>query len=856
MLKKLLLILLLTGIVFATTSDNYVPIEYNCDGGTTEFTFDWPIEATSDVEVILKLTSTEDETVLTEYTHYDVSATNNDYTDGGTITTVAIYANTYTLIIRRDTPKTQVSVFEDTRTIRIAAIESGQDKLTRLVQDLYEIIGRCIKILKTETSNVELVSISNRADKNITFDAVTGDVSVTSVLSTGTANVSAWGETLVNDGSAAEARGTLDIDIDDDVEFTEIIGTTITGTIGTFDNIITKGPWIDITHPDYGGVGDNSTDNTAALQAAHDALPSWGGTIYFPGGSVGYRFDGTVAFTKGNIKLTSDFFAPAYIRSYTTDPLWTFTGPSYAGRISYPMIENLLFVPHLVNCGHALQFTYVERPFLEHVYISNGAAESAQNIDDITLAGTDPVSIELTGHGYATGEAIWFASVGGTTELNNNLYVITKTNNDNFTLDSTDSSDYTVFTTGGTATQYNTFNDGFNFTDCNFGRCIDIRASRCRNIGFVWQNNVNHADNNGFNLYIDDSFFTDNANIGAYLANVRLPRIQNTGFNRNTFDGLRCFGEQDLLANPADGLVLQNNEYDANGGIGLYLWKRLWVWQSNEWLGSGRIENVSSAYYRECEALNISNINAFYSGLHGLHFDTCNDVKLTNINSTNNEDSGLLFESCSRVLGNNLNLSQRTYDGQAGGYAQEYGLYTTGCDFVELSGVHAIGNNTENIRTEAGEAVVINGHIKVDGSDKATSGTGEDNLNTVIVPTDYHNYHRGIKIKAVGTISGTNNTKIIKLHFGSTSWTVVSAASGDVTDWQIEAEIFFTAAATQRIVWKALESDGTILSGYETATEDLGSGDITCKLTGECANASDTITQTIWTVKIIPLTDI
>lgn len=619
-------------------------------------------------------------------------------------------------------------------------------------------------------------------------------------------------------------------------------------------DIIKNGPVVDIRSK--GGANDNSTDNSPALQAIHDAMPSWGGTIYFPGGGIGYKFNSNVAFTKDNIKLVSDFFAPAYIRSNTTDSLWSFTGPSYVSRISYPMIENLLFVPSRVDCGHALQFTYVERPILEHVYIANSAAEAAQNIGSITLTGSNPVSIGLTGHGYATGEAIWFASVGGTTELNNNLYVITRTDDNNFTLDSTNSSTYSAFTSGGTATQYNTFNNGFRFIDCNFGRCIDLRATRCRNIGFVWKNNVYAAGNNGFSLFIDDSFFADNASHGAYLSNVRLPRIQNTGFNRNTGMGLQCLGNEDFQPNYADGLVLKNNEYDSNGGIGLYIRKRVWVWQDGDWVGSGQLDNKTGAYYKECEAVSLDNVKTYFCGSNGLQFDDCIDVQLSNINSSNNEAAGLHLENCTRVLGHNLNLSQTDYTIGTGGYTQEYGLFTTGCKFVELSGVHAVGNNTKNIRTEGAEAIVINGHIKVDGSDKATSGTGEDNLNTVIVPQNYHNYHGGIKIKASGTISGTNNTKVIKLHFGSASWTVINAASGDVTDWQIEAEIFFTAAATQRIVWKAFESDGTMLSGYETATQDVGAGDITCKLTGECVNAGDTVTQTMWNIEIIPLTDI
>jgi len=45
-----------------------------------------------------------------------------------------------------------------------------------------------------------------------------------------------------------------------------------------------------------------------------------------------------------------------------------------------------------------------------------------------------------------------------------------------------------------------------------------------------------------------------------------------------------------------------------------------------------------------------------------------------------------------------------------------------------------------------------------------------------------------------------------------------------------------------------LESDGTILSGYDTSAIDTTSN-ATLKLTGECSHADDVITQTMWIVE-------
>lgn len=72
-----------------------------------------------------------------------------------------------------------------------------------------------------------------------------------------------------------------------------------------------------------------------------------------------------------------------------------------------------------------------------------------KSVGGITLTGTDPVEITCVGHLLATGSRVRFQSVGGTTELNGNTYVITSTGNDKFTLDDTDSSAFSAWTTLG-----------------------------------------------------------------------------------------------------------------------------------------------------------------------------------------------------------------------------------------------------------------------------------------------------------------------------------------------------------------------------------------------------------------------
>ena len=55
------------------------------------------------------------------------------------------------------------------------------------------------------------------------------------------------------------------------------------------------------------------------------------------------------------------------------------------------------------------------------------------------------------------------------------------------------------------------------------------------------------------------------------------------------------------------------------------------------------------------------------------------------------------------------------------------------------------------------------------------------------------------------------------------------------------------AAGSQKIIWTGING-ATLLQGYEDAAEDMTSA-VTIKVTGECANASDTITQLIFSIE-------
>jgi hypothetical protein len=121
----------------------YTPAQYSCDGLTNSFTFTFGVSESSDVQVIIT-NSPGSETILTETTDYSVAAgTNNDFSGGGTVTTVTTYGSGYTLTIKRVLLIRQESDFVEGMPTLYGTFESCLDFLTWICQQLEEQIGRC-----------------------------------------------------------------------------------------------------------------------------------------------------------------------------------------------------------------------------------------------------------------------------------------------------------------------------------------------------------------------------------------------------------------------------------------------------------------------------------------------------------------------------------------------------------------------------------------------------------------------------------------------------------------------------------------------------------------------------------------
>ncbi len=213
-MKKLITII--AAIIFASlciagisTTSNIMPAQV-CT--TDSFTFTFPIQSTSDLKVITINTTSYDVNTLTLSTDYTVSATNNDYSSGGTVTTAITYGSGYKLIIYRDTTQTQTTtLISDTGVLRTRNIVSALDKQMMILQDIQEQTDRSLKApVDINSVSMEIPSQTERAGKYLAFNS-SGEPVATSVITTGTTSFSTFGSdwvALANVNAALAALNT------------------------------------------------------------------------------------------------------------------------------------------------------------------------------------------------------------------------------------------------------------------------------------------------------------------------------------------------------------------------------------------------------------------------------------------------------------------------------------------------------------------------------------------------------------------------------------------------------------------------------------------------------------------------
>jgi hypothetical protein len=239
-------------------------------------------------------------------------------------------------------------------------------------------------------------------------------------------------------------------------------------------------------------------------------------------------------------------------------------------------------------------------------------------------------------------------------------------------------------------------------------------------------------------------------------------------------------------------------------------------------------------------------------GITGLYLDnvqlnipTTADFKLTAGTITDSVIHGHKIVLLGNANGNNQFRVDTSFSNNS---TTEGHIYLGDGATISLTGNNAQNrckiHDGDNNRTYAGWDLLNTASV-------STVGTGEDNLQTYSITGStalMGAAGRKMIVRAAGTKTGGAGNKTLKFYIGATSWTFHVAAN-NTNAWALEVDIYTTGSATQTVFIKAYEAGALTYAAQVSSTEDLVVTK-TMKITGECANGADAITQTLWVVEM------
>jgi len=163
-----------------TVSSSTNRASYSGNGSLTTFAYGFKIFDQDDLTVILRAANGT-ETVQTITTHYTVTGVGS--ASGGNVVFGSAPASGVTIVILREMDLDQGLDLVPNDPFPAQSLENSLDKLTFMVQQHKEELGRTIKASRTNviTGSEFTISASDRANKVFAFDS-SGDVSITSEL--------------------------------------------------------------------------------------------------------------------------------------------------------------------------------------------------------------------------------------------------------------------------------------------------------------------------------------------------------------------------------------------------------------------------------------------------------------------------------------------------------------------------------------------------------------------------------------------------------------------------------------------------------------------------------------------------
>lgn len=188
---------------------------HDCNGVLTGFAFTFKIFSEDDIKVIAT-DGDGTETELTITTDYTVIGENGKFESGGTVSTVKevdgvmaayAYADGYKITIILNIVLSQGTAFAHGGALSLTAIEQMSDRLTKIAQQLNEKLSRAI-LLQRSSALSDLEIVDPTAGYYL-YSADGSTVTWVENVDSGTATITAFAKTLLDDASASAFLTTL-----------------------------------------------------------------------------------------------------------------------------------------------------------------------------------------------------------------------------------------------------------------------------------------------------------------------------------------------------------------------------------------------------------------------------------------------------------------------------------------------------------------------------------------------------------------------------------------------------------------------------------------------------------------------
>ena len=251
---------------------------YIGNGTATVFSFAFKVFTATNLQVVRVDTSTGLESTLVLTTDYTVSLNaDQDSNPGGNVTLLAVLATGFNMVITSDIANLQPTDLTNQGGFYPEVITDALDRATIQIQQMADELTRSIKIPITDglSLDMELPSTTDRANKYLVFDA-----NGLPIVSAGSGTDTALRTDLAVSTVAAAGAG--------------LVGYRNSSASSTARTVLSK-LRDTVSLKDFGAIGDNVADDTAALNAAIAYCNTNSKTLFIPG---------------GNYKITSNITVP------------------------------------------------------------------------------------------------------------------------------------------------------------------------------------------------------------------------------------------------------------------------------------------------------------------------------------------------------------------------------------------------------------------------------------------------------------------------------------------------------------------------------------------------------------------